>query len=637
MFKVVVPVYLENTNKEEVLKMLKEVEADSVALVLMREIDYSFSSPESLLCLDEYVKFFRAEGYRIIVWIGQTLGHDTASDATPRFTSIRCIDSDAENGAVFCPLDNGFAESFESWIKDIAKCAPDVILLDDDFRQSYRGQGLGCCCDLHMEKLCNSLGEKIERSELRERIFGGGKNKYRDAWLSLQRSTMTDFAKRLRTSLDSVDKTIRMGFCLSPCSFDHDMDALEVARAFAGDTVPFVRTLGAPYWATKERRRHLGEMINLERMEIEWCREVGIESIAEGDNFPRPRFATPAAYVEVFEQILRADGKNDGILKYYVGSDPFDYERGYINAAKRNMPLNKEIEKLFADKTHTLGINLCNFRNLLDNAEIDASEAGVISKWERELYYPSLDFATVTSMPSTFGGDGINIIFGENARYITRDALKQGNVIDIAAARILTERGIDVGIQGLDMTQSVGVKGTFASIQECKTDEESGVLLRGDVPVYLPKHKDGVRFVSRMNINGEFYCGVYEYENAEGERFLVYPFDADRARHAKNWFDSYMRREQLLDSCEFLSGKPFAVRDMGRHPMLYMLAKDNEHATAVGVWNIFEDAVDDAVFEVQCEFSEARFVNCEGHTDGKRVFIDSIIQPFAFAGFELKK
>ena len=76
-----------------------------------------------------------------------------------------------------------------------------------------------------------------------------------------------------------------------------------------------------------------------------------IEIMAEGDVYPRPRYAVPSSYLELFDTALMADGGMDGILKYALDytADP-SYERGYVDAHCRNNPVRAQIRKMFSTK-----------------------------------------------------------------------------------------------------------------------------------------------------------------------------------------------------------------------------------------------------------------------------------------------
>ena len=58
----------------------------------------------------------------------------------------------------------------------------------------------------------------------------------------------------------------------------------------------------------------------------------------------------------------------------------------------------------------------------------------------------------------------------------------------------------------------------------------------------------------------------------------------------------------------------------------------------VGLWNLFPDAVEEPVVELDAVPEEVRFLNCTGEVDGKTVRL-SRIEPFGFAGiaFEGKR
>ncbi|MBO5754624.1 MAG: hypothetical protein J6R89_01055, partial [Clostridia bacterium] len=364
-----------------------------------------------------------------------------------------------------------------------------------------------------------------------------------------------------------------------------------------------------------------------------------IETIGEGDNFPRPRFMTPAAYVEVFESVLRADGKNDGILKFYWAyGDDAGYETGYIEAHENARELNEKIERLFCGKDQSFGLVAYNRPNITQNAYLDPNDPKRISICERSLYYPSLNFTAVTSMPTAFSGDGVKLVFGENARCVLEQELMSGCVLDADAAIILTERGIDVG---LDKTKSLSsgfsALGSFGSVTEFDADKKKSTAMLGTVKVFeLPRLKNAVT-VSHFFMNGRFCEGVYRYENQNGARFLVYPFSAEEARGQRHWFNSYWRKEQLMANLEFLGRKPFEVSVISKAPMLYPLVKKNESSVAVGLWNIFEDKIHGLRVRVEGDYDKISFVNCQGHREGKDVVLDSVLDPFEFAGFELKK
>ena len=636
MYKVTVPTIITNGHfdREKTLKEIKRCGAERIALALDRELDHAFSSEENLKLLKDLIQYFRENRLEVLVWLGETFGHDGGKPLSDmKYKNMRFIDKG--DIKAFCPLDKTFAQDFCLWVKKVAECGADMIMLDDDFRLGYR-DGLGCCCPLHMKALEDELGEKIEERELKQKLFDGGANKYRSAWLKVQGESIKSFAQKLRNALDEVNPKARLGFCTSPGVWDAEgWDPIETAKIMAGDNKPFLRTMGAPYWATQWPGYALGEIIEIERNQINRCRQSGIEIFSEGDTYPRPRYECPASYLECFDTILRADGTSDGILKYMLDyvSDA-DYETGYIDAMVKNEPLYKEIEKSFSDK-ECVGVRPYNVVRLMENAEFDISRKNLLNELQDGAFYPSLKFAVINSLPVTYDKGYVNILFGENAKYISKEDLKFGNIIDIKAAEILIKRGIDVGAEKILTDAEYEQRGFTDLPSEYYLDE--GVYTRLDAGVFVAeiKHKAGVRPVTKYRLGTQIKSGAYEYENAEGMRFLVYPFDAAEAKKPAGWFGTYARKRQLLRSIEWLGKKPLDIYASGNYPNLYILSKKNNKALCAGLWNLFDDKIENAEIKITCKYKDIRFINCSGHKENDSVILDTVLYPYEFAGFEL--
>ncbi|MBQ9085723.1 MAG: hypothetical protein IJY47_00890 [Clostridia bacterium] len=302
---------------------------------------------------------------------------------------------------------------------ELAGCGVDLIVLDDDLRFAFMGPYMGCLCDNHMSMIEKITGEKLSRKELATKILSGTKNPYRDAWLTANGIAMETFAKRLREKIDSVNPSVRLGTCACLGSWDLDgTDAKKLAYIFAGQTKPFVRLIGAPYWvATNSKGCFLQDVIELERMESSWTRDENIEIMAEGDTYPRPRISCPAAYLEGFDLAMRASGTTDGILKYtvdYVSS--IDYETGYVTSHKRNAPLYPEINELFRDKIAT-GVRVYEFPQKI--ADMDAGEDNLSAATLQNTFFCTSERTLAAcSIPTAYEGEGVcGACFGQSARF----------------------------------------------------------------------------------------------------------------------------------------------------------------------------------------------------------------------------
>ena len=647
MYKVTMPVIVDNGhfNKEKILRELKRAKADRVGLAVSREMNPLYGGPEKMAFLKGLIDYYRAEGLEILVWIGETMGHCPCSDewALNRYTQLRHLNG-SESG-VFCIKDANFTADMCEYVQEVAKCGPDIILLDDDFRLANRGNGLGCCCDLHMAAIRDILGEDISVAELRDKVLASGKNKYRDAWIKAQGDAMLTYSTALRTALDEIDPTIRMGWCNSSDSWDHcGIDVIERAGALAGNTKPIVRTCGAPYWVANwrypVRRYFFGETIGYARLQTSWLKGSGIETMSEGDTYPRPRTECPASYLECFDMILRADGTHDGILKYsFDYTSDADFETGFVDMQVDNMPLYGEIDRLFGDKT-AVGVRPYIVPRTFEYRDTDPTNPHEDDDISFDMFCPSNRLATFCSLPISHEVGGVNIVFGENAKYIPENDLAFGNVIDVTAAKFLMDRGIDVGIERIyDLNRLVLDEYDLAEKQYVSVDG-MGVVKGCDL-------KAGAELISQFHLragdnifvysgSGEMIPGVFKYENAKGQRFLVLPFDGTQVYDKRGWLVSYIRRRHLVKNIEWLGGKKLDAWVDDNSLQLYLLVKKNDKALSVGLWNLYPDRLKNLRVHVATDSDKIEFVNGTGHREGDSIVLDSTLYPYEMAAFEIK-
>jgi hypothetical protein len=242
------------------------------------------------------------------------------------------------------------------------------------------------------------------------------------------------------------------------------------------------------------------------------------------------------------------------------------------------------------------------------------------------LMFPKASFMLAyNSIPTTYEGDGVcGICFDESARSLPKETLKNGWILDIAAAEILSSRGVDVGLE------SIGAR--VRGAEERFLDENLYILAR-DTETYDVRLKQGAQVLSEIQTAEGCVPASYRYENADGNRFLVLNFNT---RSKKNHLlKHYARGKQIAESVAWLSGEKLPAYSYG-NPNLYIQAKKGEDGSmAVGLWNFFADSVLTPVVELDLEYSSAEFVNCTGHLDGNRVTL-SELPAFGFAFFEVK-
>ena len=525
-----------------------------------------------------------------------------------------------------CPKDENFVKFAADYIKDIAKTGVDIIQFDDDFRYGFLSDSPACLCVNHIAEINRITGENSTREELAKHIVSGGKNKYRDAYLKANGDAFRNFAAEIKKAVDEVNPNIRIGACSCMTSWDIDgTNAAELAKILAGNTQPFVRLIGAPYWATFNAwGNSLQDVVELERMESSWTRKDNIEIFAEGDACPRPRTRCPANYLEGFDTAIRASGCTDGILKY--GIDYFsnaDYETGYAKFHERNRGTYAKIDEMFGDKT-CCGVRVYESMNKLSDMVVPTA---VNSKVNIEHLFFSKAARTLAfnTIPTVYEGKGVcGIVFDENARILPLDAIKNGLIIDIAAAEILDARGIDVGIESFGAVLISGESEHF-------TDNDNHILTDG-LPIYDIKLKPNAEVLSDTKTSAGVIPMSYRYENSDGNRFLV--LNVNTRSDNSNVLKHYARSRQYAENIPWLSGKKLPAYVYG-NPALYIMCKKNEKSMAVGLWNFFADTAIEPVVELDGEYSGIEFINTNGKLDKNKVYL-SDIPPFGFVGFEVK-
>lgn len=633
MYKISVPILINNIERldlDNIICQLRKIGAERVFLSTGSYITDSEEFEKLMIKYEEYVKYFKERGFEVGEW------HWTFQIINDKkYTHIKAL-----NGAVckhqVCPSDGDFIRFAGEYIKRIAKTGVDLIMYDDDFRYSFLEGGMGCLCENHLSYMKELLGEDFKLEDIKDKLISGGANKYRSAWLKANRHYLVNFAKEMRKAVNEVNPDVRLGFC--SCMGEWDIDgaySIEISKALAGNTKPFLRLIGAPYWAVQKAwGNRVQDVIELERMERAWCDGEDIEIFSEGDVYPRPRYQTPASYLEGFDTALRADGHMTGILKYvfdYCARE--NYETGYVKAHLKNEQFYKDIDEFFGGK-ECVGVRVFEAMRKFEDMEVP-KEAENPSKVAEIFFSPAARMLATNSIPSVYRGTGFaTVAFGENAKYISEENLKNGLILDLRAAEILSQKGIDVGL--------VKINGEAFATEEHFVNEDDFTNLTYNTPIYDISVDEKAEIQSwflnenttlggvNMDKNAKF-VGSYFYENKNGECFLVFAFNAYFCNEAL--YRQYARARQITNNIEKLCGKKLPA-EVKASPDLYAITKKGENSLAVGLWNFFADSVDEPKITLDREYKNIRFSGCSGKMHGKEVIL-SELGAFSFAAFEV--
>lgn len=578
----------------------------------------------------DHIEFYRSEGFEVGVW-GWTFW---AKGELP-FAEITSLEG-KKNHLFYCPADPAFRAFAAEYIADIARLSPDLIQFDDDFRFTHFGNGVNCFCEHHLALMRDILGEQVDREKLETELFTGRPNRYRRAWMEAKAESLRMFARDIRAAVDRVNPEIRLGFCSCISNFGCEgVSPIELSKIFAGGTKPFMRLTGAPYWAVnKSWGNRLQNVIEVNRSEIAQCRDSGIEIFSEGDVYPRPRYNVPAAFLEMFDLALRASGGTDGILKYtHDYTSHIDYEKGYMRRHLDNKALYERVHKLFDGRTCE-GVRVWDRQEkILDKTFYGEDPSYVL---DNMLFNVAARMCADASVPTVYEGEGIcTIAFGEDVLDVPRNVYKNGLIIDLTAAEILTEQGIDVGLRGVSAEREKGGALMESRFEHFLPDDE---YINGTYDAYEITVAEGAEIDSEFEYKSELSTqttpAAYFYENADGEKFFVF---AHRSYfNQEDSYRSYARARQLRRAVERLSGKRLPAFVDG-NPDVYLIAKRGEDGSlAVALFNLSIDTLLDGVVELDGAYSRVSADGAEATLVGDRVHL-SRVAPFSFVSLHLTK
>lgn len=587
--------------------------------------------------LAENIAYYSANGLEVGVWIGGLghggmLTHETHA-RIGHYTRIRGLGNGGEADDSFCPLDPDFVAMYRQYIRALAEAGAKMIQIDDDLRIAMHGPvAIGCACPRHMEalnrraKVAGLPKADYTREELAAELFTGKPTPIRKLWLKLQGDTLKDFAAALREELDAIDPTIRLGHCACLSTWDTDgVDSITLSRIFAGSTRPFLRLIGAAYWNDNHTfgTTGLGSIVDLERMQFAWCQEHApdIELMSEGDVYPRPRYNVPSTYVEGFHQALIANGTPD-ILKYMLDYtfDPA-YETGYIRRHAHQKALREQIATAFA-QTEPAGIYVYEAMHKLADLDCTGIPEGVLAY---RLMPHAANFTGAHALPISFTrSDYTNVamVVGENAKTVPAEVVEMPLVLDATAARILTERGFDVGLDKLAPMDRPAAEVYPAG---CVTPHSTQIPVDTNGRFYHMTLRAGAAIASRFTNDAPV---VYRYVRESGAPVVVYAFDIETIDTCSVFIKNYCRGEQLTD---LLPPLPVTIR---KEPGAYVQARKADGKLVVGIWNFGKDTL--LPEEIQLD-GTYRTLTPIGDTTatlhGTGVTLKEMIPPYGFAGF----
>ncbi len=573
--------------------------------------------------LKDCIDYFSSEGFEVGAWT-RAFGFGTPSLPAERefnWTRLKSVTGAQPAVDAYCPDDPGFREAFYRMIRDVASCEPSLIMLDDDLCLSVR-PGIGCFCDRHLARMSEKLGETVTLDGLAAKIFTGGANKYRTAWLEACGESLVEFCAGVRAAVDTVDETIRCGFASGFTSWDIEgVDAPTLTRVLAGGTKPFLRLTGAPYWCRKPHQRFVGQRMNAI---IESCREQiswsgDLELFAENDGFPRPAHQVPARLMEDFSLGMAAIGADE--LKYFF--DYFaapDYETLYLRSHLRNQPKYRELRERLAG-LEDVGVRLYRPMRRIENANLGEQFPGERTVM-RSFFSGAAAMLTQLSIPVCYEGESrVGAAFGDDAMYVGK--LPERLILDLPAAILMKKRGFDVGLESFVSAKAPELE-IFNVDGETRRQQviDAWLQVGAATPNVIADAKlsPNARVMSEFLREGVATPSSYRYES-DGCEYFVLLFDATLIGQSSSLEGSYYRQQQLFD---FVGEYP----RVARQPELYSLCRASADGSRQAAFfeNLGEDSLFDAKIELPkpCRAFELSGAKGRLTSDGLAVELDEL-------------
>ena len=629
MKSVTIPFYISSSERvdelfsERILNVCKECGAKRISLVFKDENNFNHNSE----IVFRAIKYYDEYGIEIAIWLNSLLHREHKGNY------IRKIYADGTEKHV-CPLDKSFAIDYAKMVAEYANTGVSLIYLDDDFRISASG-GINCFCNLHMKKYQEILGHGITKEKISSEIISGKPNIFRSAWTKVNGDALRNLAIIIRNEVDKVNHNVRIGICASPSTmFGVDgVTAFELSEILAGNTKPFLRTIGAPYWSywVKEYwKAGLNDIIGMQRLESYFAERFDYkgELLSEGDTFPRPRYFTPASYLELFHSALCAEKRMDGILKY-IGEYTCHgtYETGYSRLASINKEKTEQIANAFND-TVKVGYRIFETQNKMSSMEFNGED---IEFLEHGGGVPaSICAMNGASIPYTFYGDEPVVVFGDNARYLPESDYANGIVTDIVGAEILAEKGIDVGFVSCNKKCSVREVGEYYPVFK----DEAYVNFKRKTDLFALKLKEKAEILTYCIVENEEIPLTYRYEN-NGYKIVICCVDMMQARFALGFFQCYYKQRILADCYKWFKGEKLPAMCFDA-PMLMPILGRKKTTLVIGLWNIFEDRLFNHKISLSEKYSSVKFIGCSGKLEGKSIVLENL-NPFDYCAIVLQR
>lgn len=280
--------------------------------------------------------------------------------------------------SIACPGYPGWADYISNIYGIWASIHPHELWLEDDFRHYKNAPfALGCFCDDHMKQYNEVLGTNLSREEFVAKMFTGGENKYRNAYLKVARAEILHVAHMIEQRVHEVSPTTTLGL-MSSWPAVHALEGRDWQKLLdelSGPDTPAVSRPHLPAYNEVSPQQYARDF---EKFTVATRTEIGENHkiYPEMESFLYSPYAKSNKFTQFqldTTSLVRANGvllnmfslMGDGINSTYHYDDLLDHDKEYLDFLNENgidiehrsgviVPMNQDVVQTKIDTEGTL-------------------------------------------------------------------------------------------------------------------------------------------------------------------------------------------------------------------------------------------------------------------------------------------
>ena len=518
--------------------------------------------------LRPYVEQLKGMGVEVGINVLCTNGHCYYADENEfGFRRAVTVNGEGSRGSV-CYRDEGFLAHIKQEYRYYAALHPSVIFTDDDIRALSMGQMI-CLCDHHMKLISERVGQDLTFEQIRRELSGNSLeiSPIKQAYFDQIRDDIEYLISEIADTVHEISPDTEIGVMTTSypaVTLDRDLSGF-FERLYEGKKVTRIRT-GMDYYREGDHG-DIPMMFSMPLIQREFMGpDCKAEIQPEIENDIYGFFYKSNAVTKMQLVWCLSNGLQNMQLNLFDFFNCYDGNYSEIKQMFRNeMPYFNAVSALVPTGHRTEGVNIYVHPRALLARRAKGGNSMFRAFWHKWLNLMGIPLATDLARAQCVFLTGDDVALASDSEV---DAiLKKGAVIDKRAAEVLLHRGYGerIGLVSMcDMDELfAGERFTDHALNEPYRGSHNSnyfmdSLIAPDL-VGKPQYASGAQILSTViNHRKEKVCdGVAVYENAEGERVCIFPFDYG----AFSMFTHLngRRKQQLWHVLEWLSRSALPV------------------------------------------------------------------------------